>query len=341
MTMRVLFMVSDGAWNASARAFMLAARGLAARGYDAQIGCTAECPVQVRARAANVPVMNLAVTESALELRRALRSVDVVFVHSASELVSAGSAVALGRGKTRVIRREMAFGATQLGMSARLVSRFASIETVTPPLGVDTADHDAVTPVARGALGVPARGRLIVCLFDGQKRNVLTPLRTLALLAPRHPELHMVVIGADRPDEIRMHGAALGINSMVTFLGARDDELTIMKAADFGWIAADGDAAAFAALDFAGCRVPVVAERNRLTEHYVADGVAGLLLPPADPPITAASVAAFLARDDARASMGNAARARLDREFPFSAMIDGFEQAIRGASARGSERTVA
>lgn len=339
--MRVLFMVSDGDWNASARAFMLAARGLAARGHEVEIVCAAECPVQVRAKAASVPVTNLANMGSTLELRRKLDGVDVVFVHSESELVSAGSALALGRGKGRVIRREMPFRAMPLGAGARLVSRFATTEVAVPPLGVDIAEHDAATPVARSALGVPSKGRLIVCLFDGQKKNVLTPLRTLALLAPRHPDLHMAVIGADRPDEFRMHGAALGINAMVTFLGARNDELAVMRAADFGWIAADGDAAAFAALDFAGCRVPVVAERNRLTEHYVADGVAGLLLPPADPAITAASVAAFLARDDARASMGNAARARLEREFALTAMIDGFEQAIRGTSAQRSERTVA
>jgi glycosyltransferase involved in cell wall biosynthesis len=339
--MRVLFIVSDGLWNASARAFVLAARGLAARGIEVEIACAAECPVQVRAKAANVPVTNLANMGSTLELRRKLEGVDIVFVHSESELVSAGSALVLGRGKGRVIRREMPFRKTQLGAGARLVSRFATTEVVTPPLGVDTAEHDAVTPIAKTAIGVPAKGRLIVCLFDGQKKNVLTPLRTLALLAPRHPDLHMAVIGAERPDEFRMHGAALGINSMVTFLGARNDELAIMRAADIGWIAADGDAAAFAALDFAGCRIPVVAERNPLTEHYVADGVAGLLLPPADPAITAASVAAFLARDDARASMGNAARARLEREFSFAAMIDGFEHAIRGAAAKGSERTVA
>lgn len=356
--MRVLFMVSDGAWNASARAFMLAARGLAGRGHEVQIACAAECPVQVRAKAANLSVTSLANTGSMLELRRTLQDVEAVLVHSESELVSVGSALALGRAATRVIRRVAPFAVAQLGARARLVSRFATTEVLysteadreaaaggrgarVATLGVDTAEHDAVTAAVRSTIGVPSRGRLVVCVFDGQKKNVLTPLRTLALLAPRHPDLHMAVIGAERPDELRMHGAALGINSMVTFLGARNDELAIMRAGDFGWIAADGDAAALAALDFAGCRVPVVAERNPLTEHYVADGVGGLLLPPADPAITAASVAAFLARDEARAPMGNAARARLEREFAFSAMIDGFEHAIRGSPAPRSERTVA
>ena len=359
--MRVLFMVSDGAWNASARAFVLAARGLAARGHDVQIACAAECPVQVHAKAANIPVASLAKIGSTLELRGKLRDMDVVFVHSESELVSAGSAVALGRSASRVVRRVGPFEIAQSGAGARLVARFAKTDLLystdadreaaqgrgaragahVARLGVDTSEHDAATPAAKASIGIPPKARLIVCLFDGRKQNVLTPLRTLALLAPRHPDLHIAVIGAERPDEFRMHGAALGINTMVSFLGARSDELGVMRAADLGWIAASGDAAAFAALDFAGCRIPVLAERNPLTEHYVAAGVGGLLLPPADPAITAASVAAFLIQDDARASMGNAARARIEREFSYSAMIDGFESAIGGLAQQRSERTVA
>lgn len=363
--MRVLFMVADGAWNASARAFVLAARGLAERGHEVQIACAAECPVQVHAKAANIPVTSLAKAGSTLELRRKLQGIDAVFVHSESELVSAASALALGRGAGRVIRRLVPFEVAQFGTGARLVSRFATTEllystdadraaaqasgagarygTHVARLGVDTAEHDASNAAAKGAIGVPPKSRLIVCVFDGMKQHVMTPLRTLALLAPRHPDLHMAVIGAERPDELRMHGAALGINSMVTFLGARNDELSIMRAADIGWIAASGDAAAFAALDFAACRVPVLAERNPLTEHYIADGVGGRLLPPADPAITAASVAMFLSQDAARTSMGNAARARLEREFTYSVMIDGFEAAIAGGSRtqKRSERTVA
>ncbi len=57
--MRVLFLVSDGAWSARARAFVLAARGLAARGHDVMLACEAECPVQVRAASSDVEVVAL------------------------------------------------------------------------------------------------------------------------------------------------------------------------------------------------------------------------------------------------------------------------------------------
>ena len=336
--MRILF-VSDGTAHGGARAFALASRGLAARGHEVET--IDRC--------------------SALELRRKLQGADAVIVNSESDCTSAGSALALARTGGRVIRRVAPFEIAQFGAGARFIARFATTELLysteadraaaakagarygshVAPLGIDIAEHDAVAPVAKSTIGVPTKGRLIVCVYDGQKRNVLTPLRTLSLLAPRHPDLHMAVIGAGRPDEFRMHGAALGINSMVTFLGARDDQLSVMRAADFGWIAASGDAAAFAALDFAGCRIPVLAERSQLTEHYIAENVGGLLLPVADPAIMAASVSAFLAQDEARVSMGNAARSRVEREFTFNAMIDGFEGAIGATRGQRSERTVA
>jgi D-inositol-3-phosphate glycosyltransferase len=134
-----------------------------------------------------------------------------------------------------------------------------------------------------------------------------------------------------------MQGAALGINKMVTYLGAREDELSAIRAADVGWLAAEGDAAAFAALDFMAFRIPVIAERTPLTEHYIADGIAGVLLSPADPTTTTAAVAAFLARDEQRVAMGNAGRTRLQRDFSYEAMIAGYEQAMTGAVERTAQ----
>jgi glycosyltransferase involved in cell wall biosynthesis len=359
--MRVLFLVSDNCWSASARAFVLAARGLAAKGHDVVLACQTDCPVQVRAGEAAVPVIKLepdaSAAGSAWMLRKTVqeRDVDVVFVHTDQELLIASSAMRLGRGAGTVIQRVPPFAIASPGRGSRLATRIAPtgllfsteadrqaadvkryrVPSAVAPLAVDPTVHEAVRETSKASLGAPPNSLLIVCIHDGRdKRRVFTALRTLALLAPRHPELHLAVVGAARLDELRMHGAALGINSMVSYIGERDDELSIIRAANVGWIAADGDAAAFAALDFMAFRIPALAERHPLTEHYVADGIAGLLLAPADPTTTAASVAAFLAKDEQRVQMGNAGRARLQREFSYEAMIRGFEQAISGAMER-------
>ena len=79
---------------------------------------------------------------------------------------------------------------------------------------------------------------------------------------------------------------------------------------------------------------PIIAERSTLLSHYVPDGIAGVLLPPADPSDTAAAVAAFLADHDRRAAMGRAGRTRALRDFTEATMIDGFAAAASAAGDR-------
>jgi glycosyltransferase involved in cell wall biosynthesis len=367
--MRALFLVSDGLWSARARAFALAARGLLARGHDVLLACAFDCPVQVRAATLEIPVLALkasrSVTGATIQIRRELkdRDFDAVFVHTDGELMMASSAVRLGNGGGRVIRRVPPFATFVEGRRARFAKRIAPtgllfateadreradskqhrLPAVVAPLAVDPAEHDRIQKTT--VPGAPANATLIACQHDGvDRRKVLVVMRAIALLGPRHPELHLVVVGGARQEDLRMEGAALGVAGRVTYLGARDDELSILRAADVGWIAADGDAAALASLDFMAFGIPAIAERTPLSEHYVADGISGLLLPRAEStaelaPIVAA-VTAFLAKHDQRAAMGRAARARLDREFSFDAMIDGYEAAA-SASASRAEKSVA
>lgn len=361
--MRVLFLISDRHWNGRARAFALAASGLAARGHEVFMACAESCPVQTRLAGANLPIVPLSASATAagdtIQLRRELQSrgVDVVFVHTDAEQLTVSSALRLGGGAGAVIRRIPPFAVARQGAGARVATRLApsgllfsteadlqaaagqrySLPPALAPLGLDTAPHDAVTPVPKASFSARPDARLIVCVNDGSdKRSVLAPMRTLSLLSPRHPELHLVVVGAPNPEELRMQGAALGINDMMTLLGSREDDLAVLRAADVGWVAAEGDTAALAALDFMALRVPVVADRTPLTEHYVADGITGLLLPRADPTATAASVAAFLAQRGQHAAMGAAGRSRVQREFGFETMIAGYERAMQGGSRRGA-----
>jgi hypothetical protein len=358
--MRALFLISDEVWTASARAFVLAARGLAARGHDVALACESECAVQVHAQSADVPVVALRPRASsasdAWQLRGTVREreLDAIFVHTDSELLIASSAVRAARGASGVIRRIPPFAvvgesrrvrlATRLTPAGLLFSTEADREAATraerfrlpafvAPPGVDVRSHDAVRAANREAFGIAADARVIVCVYDGgELRQALAPIRTVALLAGRHPELHLVIVGDGAQDELRMQGAALGVNASISYLGTRDDELSIIRAADVGWIASRGDAAAFTALDCMAYGIPLIAQRNALTEHFVADGIAGVLLADSDATITAAAVAAFLAKNERRVQMGQAGRTRLLREFSYDGMIAGYEQAMNGAT---------
>jgi len=364
--MRVLFYVGDKGWSGCARAFVAAARGLGARGHQVTLVCPGGSTTARRAESLGVDMIptdpDATAAGDAWSLRRILqeRMVEVAFVHTDREQLVVSSAMRFAE-RGAVIRRVPTFLTPALLRSGRLALRIASAGLVftteaelaqaqaspelatmplapaVAPLGVDVANYDSVRPVERSAIGVPVQGLLIVCSYEPNARlRLATAMRTLALLLPRHPDVHLAVFGpGSQDDDLRMHAAALGVSNSVTFLGQHSDELAVLRAADAGWVVAGADDGAFAFLDLMAMRIPVLAERGTLPQHYVADGITGLLLSPAAPSHTAAAVARFFVHQELRTAMGNAARTRVQRDFSETDMIDGFE---RAASA-GTDRT--
>jgi hypothetical protein len=359
--MRVLFYLGEKEWSGCARAALVAARGLASRGHHVSIACCADSPLDVRANAAGIDTVAINTTgwaaSGSLDLRRVLkeRFIEVAVVSRERDQLIVSSAMrAADRGG--VLRRIPSFETLELQRSGRLALKMAAsgivvsapselaaldthgwtIPATVAPLGVDVPTHDVVDPLPRSEMHAPERGLLIACSYDPSGRYRMgTVFRTLALLAARHPDMHVAVFGPGSvDDDLRMHAAALGVGPVISFLGDRDDELRIMRAADAGWIVAGSDGAAFAALDFMALRVPVIAERTPLFQHYVADGISGMLLTAGDPSHTASGVTAFLTGTEKRRAMGNAGRTRVLRDFAEAAMIDGFEKAVNAAGDR-------
>jgi glycosyltransferase involved in cell wall biosynthesis len=363
--MRVLFYVGEKPWSGCARAFLAAARGLGARGHQITLVCPGGSATARRAEALGVDAIaadpDATAAGDAWSLRRVLqdRFVEVAFVHTDREQLVVSSAMRLAE-RGAIIRRVPAFLAPAFLRSGRFALRIASagllftteaelaqavaapevaslpLAPAVAPLGVDVSHYDAVRPASRDSLGVPAQGLLIVCSYEPSARfRLATAMRTLALLLPRHPDVHVAVLGpGSLDDDLRMHAAALGVSTSVTFLGQRPDDLAVLRAADAGWVVAGGDDGAFAFLDFMAMRIPVLAERDAMPQHYVADGITGVLLSPGAPSHTAAAVAPFFVHEDWRTAMGNAARTRVQRDFSEADMIDGFERAAAAAGDR-------
>ena len=358
--MRLLFVHTGNDWAGTARAFAAAARGLGARGHEVGFACDAGTAVEARDIESQLDVVALTAGSGARDawrLRGVLqqRTPEVVFVHSEREQLVASSAVRLAT-PSRIIRRISAGAAFQAGRASRIASRMASatalfnseqerdnaaaaglqVPSAVAPLGVDVTAYDDVRPAPRESVGLPPQSRLLVCVFEPSARARMSiVLRTMAQIAPRHPELRLAVVGPASADEnLRMHAAALGITNVVSFLGEREDERAVLASADLAWVAANCDAAAFAYMDLMALRIPLIAEREPLAQHYVADGITGVLIPASEAPETAALVATLLAKGDQRAAMGNAGRARVAREFPEAAMLEAFERATATAGAR-------
>jgi glycosyltransferase involved in cell wall biosynthesis len=216
-----------------------------------------------------------------------------------------------------------------------------AFELVAADIGVSVASVEQVRPASLSAIGSGGGDQLIACVYDPTaRRRAAALLRAVSFLAPRHPGLRVAMLGHGSDDEdLRMHAAALGITDIVSHLGQRIDQQAVLSAADLAWVAAGGDNAAFGYLDLMSLRVPVLAERDALSQRYVADGISGVLLPQPDPAAMAARIAVLLAHAERRTAMGNAARARVARDFSETVMIEGFEKATEIARDRSRWRT--
>jgi glycosyltransferase involved in cell wall biosynthesis len=353
-------MLASPAWTGSARLFAAAARGLAERGHTVLVACPPESPVEQRLEFGSYEVLplpaDLPAPAVSLKLRGVLRdrAVEAVLVHQDHEHLIAALAARWAR-RVAVLRRVPVATAMRVGGTGRLALRlaptgfiFASDDeirraaslararlqpaVVTP--GVDVAWYDNVRPVTRNAIGAPSQARLLICVCDaGSRVRSASVLRTVALLSPRHPELHLIMVGEGAADEdLKMHAAALRITKSVSFLGKRDDQIAVLRLAELAWVVSSGDDAAFALLDLMAMRVPVLAERGGMAQSYVADGIAGLILPAGDAAESAAAIARLLAHEEQRTTMGSAGRSRVAREFSEPAMLDAFERAVAGAA---------
>lgn len=359
--MKVLFYQSDPGWSGPARVMIAAARGLAARGHDVAVACAEGSRLAARTSDARIDAVTMGKAASgagdAWDLRRAIRhrAIEVAIVSTERDQLIVCSARLLGD-RGAVLRRLQPLERVRLGRGGRLALKLAAsglifanereaaetaasgwtLPHAVAPLGVDVSSFDDAEPAERAELDLSLDALVFACPYEPSGRGRLaTVLRTLALLTPRHPEIHAVVFGPGSLDEeLRMHASALGVSPSVTFLGDVDDPRPILRTANIGWAAAEGDAGAFACLDAMACRLPVVAERSLLTQQYVADGITGLLLAQGDPPDTASEVAAFIADRSRCVAMGNAGRVRVQRDFGEGPMIDGFERAVTAAADR-------
>ncbi len=359
--MRILFYVSSSIWSGSARVMMAAAKGLAARGHEVAVACAEGSRLAARTSDARIDAVTMGKSASAAgdswDLRRAMehRQIEVAIVSSERDHLVVASARLLGN-RGAVLRHVRPLERIQLGQGGRLALKLAAsglifssekeatestlkgwvVPPTVAPLGVDPTSFDAVEPAVRADIGLPPNALLLACPYEPTGRSrIATVLRALALLTPRHPELHAAVFGPGSLDEaLRMHASALAVNASVSFIGDVEDPRSLMRTSDIVWVAAEGDAGAFACLDSMACRLPIIAERSPLTQQYVADGITGLMLAQGDPPNTASEIAEFIADRTRYAAMGNAGRARVQRDFAENAMVDGFERAVNAAGER-------
>src|SRR5215217_5004205 len=129
--MRVLFYLADKQWSGGARATLVAARGLAARGHQITIACCEDSPLNTLAQAAGVE--SVAINPSsfaagdAWDLRKVLheRFVEVVVVGSERDQLIVSSAMRMAE-RGAVLRRMPSFERLQVQRSGKLALKIAT-----------------------------------------------------------------------------------------------------------------------------------------------------------------------------------------------------------------------
>lgn len=195
--------------------------------------------------------------------------------------------------------------------------------TVIPP-GVDLERFQPIDKkTAKKTVGIPCGNKNI--LFAGRiepLKGIDTMLRAMALIQERFPEAVentcMAIVGGDPwaddlDDEmarLQQLRADLGIHDLVTFLGAKDQDIlpNYYAAAEMVVMPSHYESFGMVALEAMAMGTPVIASEVGGLAHLVQDGVNGFHVPSRDPEALAAKIYEMLTSDECRQQLGRQAR---------------------------------
>jgi glycosyltransferase involved in cell wall biosynthesis len=182
---------------------------------------------------------------------------------------------------------------------------------------------------------------LFVGRTEDRKKGVATLLEALSLL-PRHVTLK-IVDGRIPPDGLVMRFVRrLGLEGRVRLqqrMLSTAELAAAYSTARVAVVPSFFEGFGFPASEAMACGLPVIANAaGALPEVVGTDGSAGRLVPPRDPRALARAIDEMLAEPERLQAMGRAARARIQRTFPWrdtaAGLIRVFEETLRAAHRR-------
>jgi glycosyltransferase involved in cell wall biosynthesis len=198
----------------------------------------------------------------------------------------------------------------------------------------------------RADLGIAATAQVVgaVTVLREQKRlDVL--VRALVHLVDRVPDPHVVIAGDDvglgnrkRLEELT---ASLGLSSRVHLLGRRDDIADVLAAVDVACLSSDYEGMPLSLMEYMAAAKPIVSTRVGGVPEIIDHGVEGLLVPRDDPAALADALERLLADSVLARSLGQAARARQERDFSLASVVTRVESIYDDlcGSRQGGPRT--
>jgi len=236
-----------------------------------------------------------------------------------------GRTVAVSESLARRLREYLWMPASGVAMISNGVPR------VTPP-----------APPLREELGLRVTDRLLVAvgnLYPVKGHRHL--IDAAALLAGRHPALHVAIAGRGAMEgDLRAAARDRGLADRVHLIGLRSDVPAVLGAADVFVLPSLSEGLPLALLEAMFAGRPIVASAVGEVSAALAQGVAGVLVPPGDPQALAAALDGVLSDPQRAGELGRAAARRAAAEYDISRMVrryvDLYEEALgrRGAVPR-------
>jgi len=346
---------TERTWRGGERQTLLLATGLRDRGHVVELVCPPGAPLGERARAAGLLVHDLRMRGeldpvAIVRLRRLYRErdIDVVQLHT-SHAHTLGALARVGRRRPRtVVARRVDYSIHRSGtpgfthLKYRFgVDRYIAIsEAIRGVLIRDgirpsrvSVVHSGVIPLPpagsdratiRASLGIPPAARVIgsvahLALHKGE----IHLLRAFVELAPRYPDLHLVIVGdgEERPG-IVAEAERNGLVGRAHFPGFQADVAAYLSAFDLFVMPSLQEGLCTSLLDALAAGLPIIGSNTGGIPEIIEDGVTGLLAPPGSPRGLAATIARLLDEPARAAALLAAGKAKLAR-FGADAMVEG------------------
>lgn len=194
---------------------------------------------------------------------------------------------------------------------------------LTIPNGVPAPDLRHPAPL-RADLGLAEQDVLIVAvgnLYPVKGHRYL--IEALGLLRERHPRAHVAIVGrGDLHDTLEAQARTLGVGTRVHLLGFRPDVGSVLAAADLFAMPSLSEGLPLALLEAMRAGLPIVASGVGGIPGALADGDAGVIVPPGNAPALADGLARLVAQPGFAATLAARAEAHAAAEYDFQHTAD-------------------
>ncbi|HEY8599276.1 MAG TPA: glycosyltransferase, partial [Thermomicrobiales bacterium] len=273
----------------------------------------------------------------------------VVSLHGSDVFLAERKAI-IGRGARAVFGTAAAVTACSPDLAARATKLGANpAQTATIPYGVDPTRFRPATPDERAAirreLGLRDDERLV--LTGGRlvhKKGIDVAIDAFATAAVQGAGASRLVIFGygDLQDALMAQVARLGLTERVIFAGKieRDRVTALFAAADLFLLpsvhdhAGNVDGLPNTLLEAMATGLPIIASNVVGVPTVIDDGVEGLLVPERDVAALSAAIAGLLHAPARAATLGAAARSRVERELTWPQIAQRYLAVYREALAR-------